>query len=816
MTNQAIAHIRKEDKKEQLLIEHLEETSEMAGHFAEKIGLKESGEILGIFHDLGKASQEFQDYLRSATGLIAPDEDNYIDTSEMKGKIDHSTAGAQFLYKYYKNKEPFAAQILPLCIASHHSGLIDCLSPDGINVFMNRIKKSEDKTFFDEGLAYLSDEGKKLFNDKLSPDIEKNIRSKLDNIKEKNDSKETFTFKCGLLIRYLFSCLIDADRLSTANFENPKDEQLRNIRYHPWNSLVQRMEKKVEEFEKKPNKRLVDEIRNQVSEACLNFAQKPKGIYQLTVPTGGGKTLASLRFALHHAKIHNMERIFYIIPYTSIIDQNADEARKILEDRDENGKYLDRVILEHHSNLTPENETYRQNLLSQNWDAPIVFTTQVQFFEALFGSGTRGARRMHQLANSVIIFDEVQTIPVRCVHMFNLSLRFLTHDCGSTIVLCTATQPLLDKVEPAQRSLTIAPEQHIISDEKALAEKLKRVQTIDRRKAGGWNEDEVANLIKQESEKNNSILVIVNTRKSALSLYKKISSLDIAKTFHLSTNMCPSHRLSVLAEIKMRLKEYLPVICISTQLIEAGIDIDFGMVIRYLAGLDSIAQAAGRCNRNGERGIGRVFIINSENENLDKLSDIQDGANNTQRILDEIKNKPDIDIISIENMERYYQYYFYQKKDDMCYPVKKDSPVGREDNLFNILSVNQLSVDEYRRINGNNPSIVFNQSFQTAAYAFRAIDTSTIGVIVPYKSEGKEIIISLCSSDEIEKEYKLLKKAQRYSINLYKSEFNEMVNKQAVHEVQKNSGIYYLDDQYYSDQFGWSNKIVNDMEILID
>ena len=161
-----------------------------------------------------------------------------------------------------------------------------------------------------------------------------------------------------------------------------------------------------------------------------------------------------------------MDRIFYIIPYTSIIDQNADEVRKILEDRDDYGQFLDRVVLEHHSNLTPEEETRRQSLLAENWDSPIVFTTQVQFLETLFGSGTRSARRMHQLANSVIIFDEVQTIPIRCVHMFNLALRFLVHDCGSTVVLCTATQPLLDEIIPENRTLTIQPEQQIISNEK--------------------------------------------------------------------------------------------------------------------------------------------------------------------------------------------------------------------------------------------------------------------------------------------------------------------------------------------------------------
>ena len=238
----------------------------------------------------------------------------------------------------------------------------------------------------------------------------------------------------------------------------------------------------------------------------------------MTVPTGGGKTFASLRFALNHAAHHcksdtMIDRIFYIIPYTSIIDQNAEEARKVLEDKDKNGNYLNKVVLEHHSNLTPDEETRRQNLLAENWDAPIVFTTQVQFLEALFGSGTRSARRMHQLANSVIIFDEIQTIPIRCVHMFNLAIRFLVHACGATVVLCTATQPLLDKVAPIQRALKIQPEQRIIPYEKELFKKLKRVEVFDRRKIGGWSDEEIAGLTIQELREKGSVLIVVNTKK---------------------------------------------------------------------------------------------------------------------------------------------------------------------------------------------------------------------------------------------------------------------------------------------------------------
>ncbi|MEA4909139.1 MAG: CRISPR-associated endonuclease Cas3'' [Anaerolineaceae bacterium] len=501
MNKPVIAHMREKDRETQSLTNHLCETSDLARQFADKIGLKEIGEITGLLHDLGKACEEFQNYLGSATGLIDPDQDEYIDVSSKKGEIDHSSAGAQLIYKHFYNKGfegIITAQILALCIASHHSGLIDCIAPDGEDKFTKRINKSDEKTHLQEAVSNLDDTVTQKIDKVISNDIERKIVEKLESLIEPNDSKETLAFKYGLLIRFLLSCLLDADRLSTADFEDPYKTSKRNYgKYQPWKKLIQRLDKKINEFEHKKLKNEVDKIRSQVSQDCLQFSTKPKGIYQLTVPTGGGKTLASLRFALNHAAHYKMDRIFYIVPYTSIIDQNADQIRNILEDKGPNGQFLDKVVLEHHSNLTPEKESYRQNLLSENWDAPIVFTTQVQFLESLFSAGTRGARRMHQLANSVIIFDEIQTLPIRCVHMFNVAIRFLVHDCGSTVVLCTATQPLLDKIEPAHRAISIKTDQKIISNEDDLYDKLRRVNVLDRRKVGGWNENEISELVKQ-------------------------------------------------------------------------------------------------------------------------------------------------------------------------------------------------------------------------------------------------------------------------------------------------------------------------------
>ncbi|MGB8213616.1 MAG: CRISPR-associated helicase Cas3' [Anaerolineales bacterium] len=831
---QLFAHFREKDKdhkEPQYLWDHLSNVSKLAGQFASKVGLKETGEILGLLHDLGKASQEFQNYIQSATGLIDPDSDNYVNAIAKKGKVDHSSAGAQVIYNQLWKKgheERLVAQVLSLAIASHHSGLIDCLLPSGEDNFTRRMEKAEENTHTDEAFFNLGEQEKLTINRLLADEkLVKQLIEKFKLLKEDKDSQDTSLFKCGLLIRFLLSCLLDADRLDTADFETPHNVRIRNYgQYHPWETLIQRLDNKLGEFENKREKNDVDELRGQVSQACFDFAAKPKGIYQLTVPTGGGKTLASLRFGLNHAAHHKMDRVFYIIPYTSIIDQNAEEVRKILEDKDASGKYLDRVVLEHHSNLTPEEETYRQNLLAQDWDAPVVFITQVQFLEALFGSCTRSARRMHQLANSVIILDEVQTIPINCVHLLNVALRFLVHSCGATVVLCTATQPPLDKIDATYRALTIHSDQRIIPNERELFEKLKRVEVFDERSDAGWDDEEVADLAERQLQEKGSVLIVVNTKKSARALYESIARMKIADVYHLSTNMCPAHRLKVLEEVKDKLKKQEPVICVSTQLIEAGVDIDFGSVIRYLAGLDSITQSAGRCNRhgrqkdqNGGSTLGHVFIVNPKDENISKLKDIKIGAEKTQRLLSEFDSNPatfENNRIGLDAMAAYYQYYFYERKDDMKYKVGADSPVGREDDLFNLLSKNTQSVCAYARIHSNtSPPLPFVQSFQTASKSFRVVDSPTRGVVVPYGDEGDELVKELCGAFDIEKQYKLLKKAQRYSVNLFLDDFKKLADINAIHEVQKGSGVFHLDDQYYGKDFGWSDEPVNDMKVQI-
>ncbi len=359
-------------------------------------------------------------------------------------------------------------------------------------------------------------------------------------------SETIIRFKVGLLVRFLFSCLIDADRIDTADFEKPAAARHRlNGRYTDWPLLIERLEKHLQGF---TIRNPIDEIRRSISDHCLDGAIRGKGIYTLTVPTGGGKTLASLRFALHHVERHKMDRVIYVIPFTSIIDQNAKVVRDILEPtKDDRG----RVVLEHHSNLTSEQQGWREKMLTENWDAQVIFTTSVQLLEAIFSEGTRGARRMHQLANAVLIFDEIQTLPVNCVHLFCNTMNFLVEHCGSTVVLCTATQPLLNLVDPGKGALKFTKNDDLMPDVKGLFDDLKRVEVVNQRKPGGWTDEEIARLALSEVVHSGSCLVIVNTKKSAQALYRLCREAAGIQTFHLSTSMCPAHRKEILDKIRV-------------------------------------------------------------------------------------------------------------------------------------------------------------------------------------------------------------------------------------------------------------------------
>jgi len=783
------------------------------------------GELIGLLHDLGKYSEEFQVYLQSATGLLNPDEDEeFVDAEELRGKVDHSSAGAQFVWREMVCRGPlgqYVGQMLALCIASHHSGLIDCLT-SGPNrpvedAFTKRMNKVNGRTHLEEALVkgeetILARAQELLSLPEMLDGIQSAIRSIILDAPIKNDRSIVAQQQIGLLVRFLFSCLIDADRIDTADFESPRQARLRlRGSYAGWEPLIGLLEKHLTSLQ--PRHR-IDQLRQDISLHCLQGASRDKGIYTLTVPTGGGKTLASLRFALHHAKKHGMDRVIYVIPFTSIIDQNAEVVRGILEPQ---GTEPGSVVLEHHSNLTPEQQSWRGKILSENWDAPVVYTTSVQFLETLFGAGTRGARRMHQLANAVLIFDEIQTLPVNCVHMFNNAINFLADRCGSTVVLCTATQPLLDKVDATKGAIRIPKGNELMPDVKQLFDELKRVEINNRRKPGGWTMGEVAALAQEETVSAGSCLVIVNTKNAAQTLYRLSKEQVAASIYHLSTNMCPAHRKAILAEVRARLEKQEPTLCISTQLIEAGVDVDFGAVIRFTAGLDSIAQAAGRCNRNGIRHIGHVHVVNPQDENLSMLPDIQTGKEKAEWVLDDYEGNPasfGSNPIGPEAMNLYYDRYFFARKTTMDYPISAQS-LGRNDTLLNLLSVNTLATSEHARIMGRAPEIYLRQSFMSAAKAFKAIDTPTRGVIVPYGQTGCDLITALCAAYLPDKEFDLLRRAQQFSVNVFPQVLERLTNAGVVREIQEGTGILFLaDSRYYSEEFGLSEKPEGKMEVL--
>lgn len=800
--------------KSQKLHEHLMGVAKLAKIHAQKIGMANYGELLGLLHDLGKYSNKFQNYINQAIKKndpnLNPDEDEgYEDSSGKKGRIDHSTAGAQYLSRNIQqsNAHRVIGQILSLCLVSHHSGVIDCLTTDSrgtVDTYSNRLSKNHDKTHLFECAQNIDKEILNRINEILTDQdftkpFEEICRNIVSACPEKRPDSVIAQFHLGLLVRFLFSVLIDADRQDTADSENLTNKKIRlEGQYTAWESLISRLEKKYRSFDIKGR---IDEIRRDVAEHCLRAASRPKGLFTLTVPTGGGKTLASLRFALHHAKKHKLDRIIYIVPFTTIIDQNAAVVRSILEPKgapEEAGK----IVLEHHSNIGSEVQSWKEKLLTENWDAPIIFTTMVQFLEAFFGSGTRGARRTHQLARSVIIFDEIQTLSIKCVHLFNNAINFLVNYCSSTVVLCTATQPLLGEVDAKKGSLKLSKDNEIMPNVGKLFDDLQRVHVHDCRKPSGWTYPEISTFAIDQVKRNGNSLIVVNTKKAARKLFHETRN-SAFEVFHLSTAMCPRHRKQVLAKLSQKLCLEKQLLCISTQLIEAGIDIDFRCVIRLLAGLDSIAQAAGRCNRHGKPEIGQVFIVNTAEENLDRLDEIRAGQDKAQRVLDDFREKSGKygdDIIGPEMLCWYYKNYFYDRKDLMDYPFN----FGSNDTLLRLLSTNDTAVADFYRCNNKMPSIHLRQSFMTANKIFKAIDAPTQSVIVQYDKEGIDLVGQLCAVYEIEKQYSLIKKAQHYSVNLFPHEFQVLMRKGAILRVQKDTEIYYLDTNYYSKFTGLS------------
>ena len=824
-----IAHVRKADGQPQSLQTHLTETSEIAKLLAAKLDLEQEGELLGLMHDFGKYSHKFQKYIHDETGLFNPDLDDEESTPN-GSKVDHSTAGAQWVYRELRKfgaeqgiGELFG-QMLGLCIASHHGeGLIDCLDGEGNPKWIERFNKTDELTHLAEceqnADEVVQQKAHELAGENLIRNLLKAVKPILSDSTTNDKIKE---FYLGCLTRFLFSCLIDADRINSSDFEREAQKEVRRLTEKPdWQMAIEQVEAKLAGFQ---NRYPIDEIRRRISSDCLKRAGDPQGIYTLTVPTGGGKTLASLRYALHHAQKHNLDRIIYIIPYTSIIDQNAQVVREILGED---------WVLEHHSNLEPEKQSWQDKLLCENWDKPIVFTTMVQFLDAWFGGGTRGARHIHPMTNSVLIFDEIQTLPVKCVHLFCNVLNWLTKFGKSTAVLCTATQPLLGELglqnfpedkrgAITARGLLRLPENAEImgkyQDLDKLFADLSRVEIRFNEKSGGWNVEEAGTFLLEQFQTTPSCLFIVNTKKWAQELYQYCQKQNVPPEalFHLSTHQCAAHRKAIFDTIKARLENKEPVICISTQLIEAGVDISMACVIRALGGLDSIAQAAGRCNRHKEVDKGLVYVLNLQETDFSQiLPDIAVGKEKAATIFREFEEK---DILQPKAMSRYFELYFYNRSDEMVYLInEKDKNDGLlhwlSDNCFNAgAKFKGYFKNDILRKRDLYPLLM--QSFKSAGRIFQVIDAPTRSVIVPY-GKGKEYITTLCGAWDAKEMSEAKKKAQSYSVNVFPKVWNKLQEKKALHETIKGSGIYYLDECHYNNEFGLSLDKISEMTCYI-
>lgn len=791
------ARNRKTDNQYQLLETHLLETSELASKFGEDFSLSELLKLAGLLHDFGKYTKSWQQYLEDSIA------------GEKRENKDHATAGGQFIEHKISQELGLAEQIIQAIVMFHHGqGLPDFLNLKGETDFKKRLGKDDTKQDLPEIESNLSEKVKAEIQKYLESTCLKNdARSKFyDNCKKGCRSKKQYKFNQGLHLRNLSSCLIDADRTNSADFDNGNLNLQKYEKLPNWKNLLEKLEAKLATFD---NSGKLGEIRKNLSDSCLEFGKKEKGIYSCSAMTGAGKTLASLRFALKQAETHKMKKIFIIAPYTSILDQNAQVIRNILEDNDTKGK----IVLECHSNLSDEKreDIYGDEFkaISETWDAPVIVTTMVQFLETLFAYGTKKIRRMHKLFNSVLVFDEIQTLPIKCTYLFNWGIEYLVNTCGCSTLLCTATQPGLDRIGDELFRINLPKENEVIKNVYEHYESLQRVEFIDKTNFGTNKSDitDVVDYIKEEMKTCKSFLAVVNTKPQAKELFEKIKESCCAEeVYHLSTNMCPAHRKEIFAEIKENLEGGKKVVCVSTRLIEAGVDLSFDGALRYLAGLDSIIQTAGRCNRNGKcENLGKVAIFEVEDEKLGSLEELKLG----KEVMRELLQNKETNLLNPITIQNYFEKYYGEHFNDQL----KYSIDGKDATILDLLSDNSVSHSEYKRTHNNQEyKQPFSQAFETAWKEFGVIEKSTFGIIVPYK-EGSNLIGRLDALEKHGENYfvdlkSILKDAQQFSVNVYSSKSKELLRDDLIREVIPESEIYVLNDGFYSDKFGLSMEFV--------
>jgi len=645
----------------------------------------EWGYIAGLWHDLGKFAPEWQYYLKSIT-------DPHID--DVSGKVDHSTAGAQ-----HAAAKHFLGHIIAYSIAGHHSGLLDALSNHACQ--KTRLNKT--------GLSDWSTAPQEILNHPIPPPPAFLKRD---------------AFSLGFFTRMLFSCLVDADFLATEAFMNPSQTFVRNkVPDSALKHMADLVSQRIRSFGEPAAHDIVNLQRRQVVEDCRNMASESIGLFTLTVPTGGGKTLSSLLFALLHAIKHGQKRIIFVVPFTSIIEQNAEVIREILVPLQTDDFT---PFIEHHSALSPERETEQSRLAAENWDAPVIITTAVQFYESLYAAKTSRCRKLHNITNSVVVLDEAQTLPVDFLHPCLRVLRELSANYHTTTVLCTATQPA---IHHHAQDFPIGLEncREIIRDTASLFTALKRVDLIFQ---GDLLDSDLACLLRNHSH----VLCIVNRRGHARKIFRLLGRGK--GDFHLSALMCPEHRSQILTEVRERLASGKPVRLISTQLIEAGVDVDFPVVYRSLAGLDSIAQAAGRCNRNGKLPTGHTFVFIPENQKGEAY--FRETAQVARQLID---LHPDL--LGEKAIHDYFDLYYYQQK-------------RRWDSK---------SILESFRLDGRDKAMPFHFQFASVAKDFQLIADWQVPVIIPFDDKARNLITQL-RNPAIPLHRNLLRALQRYTVQI--------------------------------------------------
>ncbi len=767
------AHIS--DGEIQTVREHCRNTAEYCSGFCLAAGASNFGRLLGYLHDVGKLTSEFNEYIHGRSSI-------------RRGELDHSYGGARYIMELFGSAYRDIAMLAGRVIISHH-GLHDWLDDSCGDYFSRRISESRGYEEIKSNISCVVDETE-LEQLVAAADAEyKEIRSR---IKALSRNSTEFAFYLGMLERFLQSALIDADRTDTAEYMSDTkfpEADTCNL----WREMKSAMANRLACFADRAD--IISLQRKSISDRCAAFAKNDVRICRLIVPTGGGKTLSSLRFAIDYCIQHGMERIVYTAPFMSILEQNSDEIRGIAGDR---------AFVEHYSNAMAEleednlNEYSEYELHTERWDSPVIATTMVQFLNTLFLGRTTSVRRMHRLAKSVIIIDEVQSVPLKCVHLLNLAVNFLSHICGATVVLCSATQPV--KEETAFPML-VDRNSSMSGDYSEDFEVFRRTDIIPVLTPYGFSCEETADFCFGAFSEQGNLLVIVNTKSTALKLYEMLKSRCSSEmaVIHLSTNMCPQHRRDKIAEMRRLLDDNQPLICVTTQLIDAGVDISFRCVVRSAAGLDNAAQAAGRCNRHGEADrICPVYLVYIREENLNSLREISQAQGITRQI---VNSGGYTDLQSVEAVSDYFGRLYRREKEQLSYIASNPAT-----SLLDLLSLDKIRYDASKK----TTSRYCSQAFATAGRMFEVIDSRTIDVIVPYDGKAEEIIQQLSSAQG---NYTLLlRQAQKYTVGIYSSTRYKLEQGNALRMLP--CGAVILDKHYYDDVIG-VNLECNEREILV-